>query len=77
MSDDKLSNRKNSKFSRLFESTIFNATNKQLEQLFILNTIKWSNIPDDATKMNGSVLLFLLLDKSINEDIVYSQLIKD
>lgn len=75
--DDKLSNRKASKFFldylKVQSSTL---QDKQLEQLFILNTIKWSNIPDDATRRNAVRILFLLLDNPINEDIVYSQLIK-
>ena len=75
--DDKLSNRKASKFFldylKVKSSTL---QDKQLEQLFVLNSIKWSNIPDDATRRNAVRILFLLLDNPINEDIVCSQLVK-
>ena len=75
--DDKLSNRKASKFFLDYLKVHFSALqDKQLEQLFILNAIKWSNLPDDATRRNAVRILFLLLDNPINEDIVYSQLIK-
>lgn len=75
--DDKLSNRKASKFFLDYLKVNFSALqDKQLEQLFILNAIKWSNISDVITRRNAVQILFLLLNNSTNEDVVCSQLIK-
>lgn len=75
--DDKLSNRKASKFFLDYLKVNFSALqDKQLEQLFILNAIKWSNISDVITRRNAVQILFLLLNNPTNEDVVCSQLIK-